>query len=622
MQGNATLSAMQAEDKPEVPQLTVDQVSTFVGTALAVGKLDPEEFGVVHEFLLRSSLSYFAAHALGMDTGSFYFAISEGLSDTKRLAVQAARDTGKSSLFSYAFPIWMAWKYPGSLGYIFSSTYGLACDLLAILKDGNRQIDPVTGDQMGLHALADVPTLAWMVDEKACKWSKDEIVLTNGSRIRARGWDRGATRGPHPLYVVCDDVLKDSSLWSAIEREKATMFLRTAVTNMVLRGGWIIVVGTPFHEDDLYGWVKKNSAYTFMKFPGIMEIRPGDADYDEELGGDVQHRSLVPHRHTVEELLAKKEEIGSIAFAREILCEPITDDLTLFPSHLFAGDVMAHHCPWQPSLLQIHALGWETYLGVDIAESADVGADYFVVTVIALDLHGNRYVIDSYRDKGVGFQQQLSIIKDLAVKYRPALIYVEANAMQRVWSEELIRTTALPIRPFHVGNNKNRLSVGVPSLRVLFENEKLRLARSTPEAIIATDIYISELKRFGWFQGKLQGAGSHDDCVMSLWIAIEATRDAAFKWYMPGQDDLGELSREVVNAEDETEMVNAAIRLVLSGGEVTCGSEHYRLLRDALESYALRSVDIHKQRFLYAEIARLDDEFGDDDDLGMAVLTA
>lgn len=615
---------MLAEAKQEESQdLTVNDVTAAMTVAMGLGQVSLDEGELAHEILIRTSLSYFAKHILMMDVGDFYVAMSETLAGQKRLGVQAARDTGKSAFFSYAFAIWMAWKYPGSLGYIFSSTFGLACDLLAIIKDGNRQIDPITGEEMGLYPLADIPELAHLVDEKNCAWAKNEIELTNGAKIRARGWERGATRGPHPLWVVCDDVLKESSLWSALEREKATMFLRTAVTNMVLRGGWLIVVGTPFHEEDLYGWVRKNKAYKFLKFPGIMEFREKSPFYDKKLGGGIQYRALVPDRHTVAELEAKKEEIGAVAFAREILCEPITDDLTLFPRHLFAGDVMSHHCPWQPSLLQCHALGWETYMGVDIAESADVGADYFVITVIALDHHGNRFIIDSYRDKGVGFQAQLTKIKDMAVQYRPVLIYVEANAMQRVWSEELIRTTALPIKPFHVGNNKNRLSVGVPSLRVLLENEKLRLSRSTPEAIAATDIYIGELRRFGWFQGKLQGAGSHDDCVMSLWIAIEATRDAAFKYYMPDQDDLTEISREVLNAPTEDEMVNAALRLVVGGGEVTCGPEHYKVLRDALESYAIRSVDINRQRLVYAEIARLDYEFGDDeDDLGLAVLTA
>ncbi len=613
---------MSVESKSEERDLTVDDVTTAMSVAMGLGSVSVDEGVFAHEILLRTSLAYFAKHILRMDVGGFYVAMSESVSEQKRIGIQAGRDTGKSAFFSYAFAIWMAWRFPGSLGYIFSSTFGLACDLLAIIKDGNRQLDPITGEEIGLHAIADIPELADLVDEKTCVWAKNEIEFTNGARIRARGWERGATRGPHPLWVVCDDVLKEGSLWSALEREKSTNFLKTAVTNMVLRGGWLVVVGTPFHEEDLYGWVKKNKAYKFLKFPGIMEFRPGSPFYDEKRGGGVQYRSLVPNRHTVAELRAKKEEIGAVAFAREILCEPITDDLTLFPSHLFQGEVMSHHCPWQPSLLQCHALGWETYIGVDIAESADVGADYFVITVLALDGHGNRYIIDSYRAKGIGFQEQLGLIKDMAVKYSPVLIYVEANAMQRVWSEELIRTTDLPIKPFHVGNNKNRLSVGVPSLRVLLENEKLRLSRSTPEAIDATDIYRDELKRFGWFQGKLQGAGAHDDCVMSLWIAIEATRDAAFKYHLPGQDDLGEISREVLNAPTEKEMVGAAVRLVVGGGEVTCGPEHYMVLRDALESYAIRSVDINRSRLVYAEIARLDDEFGDEADQGMDVMTA
>jgi len=42
---------------------------------------------------------------------------------------------------------------------------------------------------------------------------------------------------------------------------------------------------------------------------------------------------------------------------------------------------------------------------------------------------------------------------------------------------------------------------------------------------------LNELKSFSWIDGKLQGVGSHDDCVMSLWLAVQASRADEFQFF-------------------------------------------------------------------------------------------
>lgn len=580
-------------------------------TADPIALFEPEQLDAIHDELCRNSLAYFAKHVLRMDVDDFHVLLSEAIDDHKRLGIQAYRDAGKSAFFSYAFPIWQAWRAPGTITYVFSATARLANELLKKIKKGDRFTDPDTGEQAGLFALEEISELAHLVDIKNCTWNNDEIELSNGSRIIARGWG-GAQRGPHPHAIVCDDVLDEKALWSPLQREKGVDFLRTAITNMVAKKGWIIVVGTPFHEEDIYGWVEQNPVYQFYKFPGLIEDESGPLASDGK-----KYLALIPYRHDVEELLERRREIGEVAFAREILCQPITDNLSLFPSKLFIGDVMAHHVIWRPSPLQIRAWGWETYIGVDVAESSEVGADYFVITVIALDRDGNRYIIDNFRARGMGFQEQLTAIADYSQRYRPITVFVEANAMQRIWPKEIIRTTDIPVRPFYTGaQNKNSLATGVPSLRILLENGKLRFARGDAAAIDATDIYISELRKFGWYQGKLQGIGAHDDCVMSLWIAIEASREATFKFVFPDQADLDEGRTEVLEASTIDMAGAAAVRLILGGGEIACDEVLYDAggLRDYLASYAHRSRNLGHLRLINRELARLDDAFGYGDD--------
>ena len=485
-----------------------------------------EQVGELHDFLLRNSLAYFAKHMLYMDVSSHHLEWSEGVSEYDRLCIVAARDHGKSAFFSYALPIWEAWKKPGSLGYLMSASASLAGELLEIIKYGNETLTGLDSD--------DSP-LSFLVPDRSSKteWSKRQIRLTNGSVIRARGFGTRVRSG-HPDWIVCDDVLDESDLYSAMQREKRKVYFKTALVNMVLKTGRIVAVGTPFHKEDLYGWLSKNPVYHHMVSPGLVE----DAEAPVYSDGK-RYKALYPDRHSVEDLLKKKAEIGSVSFAREILCQAITNDMSLFPTTLFVGDVMAEHVTWAPTLQEIRSRGWEVFIGVDLAISASAGADYTVITVIAEDIDQNKYLIDSRRVKGKAFQEQKQLIIDMNTLYEPSLVIIEDNQMQRIFGDELIRTTDVPVKKFTTrSDNKNSWQHGVPGLRILLENAKLRLARGCPDAIRATDVYIEELTSFGWINGRLQGASEHDDCVMSLWLAMEACKVGGFKFsFGPNEND-------------------------------------------------------------------------------------
>jgi hypothetical protein len=481
----------------------------------------------LHNQLLHDSLAYFAKHMLGMDVAELHLEWSEAASSCNRLAIQAPRDHGKSAFWSYAYPIWQAWRNPGSLGYIISSNAGLAEDLLSIIKEGHsgHSDDGDEGGQGGLKGLLDHPTLGHLADTKN-GWNKREIRLTNGSVIRARGYG-ARLRGGHPHWITVDDGLDERSMYSEIQREKTKTYFRSAITNMVLKGGQIVVVGTPFHRDDLYSFLASNKRYKFILYRALIEDPSAPLAPD---GSGKRYRALWPERHSVAELLAKKEEIGAIDFAREILCEPITDDLTLFPSSLFVGEVMAQHVPCALTREQIEQLGWDVFLGVDLAVSANTGADFFRIVVLAQDRKYNKYVIDLYGGKGISYKKQKQLLIDVCTRYQPAAVMIEAVAYQEVFGDELIEDTDIPIIKYKTGAEKNNLQTGVPMLRRLIENKKLRFARGNERAIKRTELIISELQCFGFVGGKLRGVGSHDDCVMALWFAVMAARqEGSFK---------------------------------------------------------------------------------------------
>jgi len=432
--------------------------------------------------------------------------------------------------FDFAVPIWKAINMPGGIGFIFSATQPQAKRILGDIR----------------HEIETNPRLQWLVPARRDQWSSTVLRMSNGHTIYARGFGT-KVRGAHPNWIIVDDGLNDESAYSELVRKKQIDYFYTAITNMIVPGGQIIVVGTPFSTEDLYFSLKKNSEYKFAKSPAIRK------------GSDGADLPLWSSRYPLDALYKRRREIGSVKFTREFLCDPISDEMSLFPSHLFMGN------PTEQPLVKLGApkefwdeVGVEIYMGIDIAMSTSAQADYFVIWTMGRDKFGNRWIIDIERDRGIGFQEQLSMINTTARKYDPALILIEANQMQRVWGDELIRTTDLPIKKFvTTAQNKNALDTGLPSLRILLENQKFRIPRGDARSVKMTNIWVDEMRNFTWDKGKIVSVGGHDDTGMALWICDQAIRMGSFNFSFEGDPDdddadalMAEMTGEDIDDDD------------------------------------------------------------------------
>lgn len=469
------------------------------------------------------SPAYFAAKMLRGPTqepynGKFKLAPHHGKWDElvtthKRVCVLAPRDHGKSYFFTFAYPLWRAVMRPGETGFLFSATKEQAVLILQKIKD----------------ELENNPHLQHLVPVAANrKWSETHIRLANGSEILARGMGT-KVRGAHPHYVVVDDGLNDDALYSEHARSKVINYFKSAITNMVVPGGSILVVGTPFHSNDLYGNLAHNKQYHHSRYPAMND--DGEA--------------LWPERYNRDLLAAKEEEIGSIAFAREFLCVPVADTNSFFPTSLFNGnpDVMRPDLRLGMSLEEFEEAAGEKLqvsMGVDLAISTTIGADYTVVWTMGVDSKKNRWILDIRREKGMPFRKQLALIETVANYYEPSVIYLEANQMQRVFHDELKTTTDLPVHAFTTTAARNTLDKGVPSLRPLFENAKYRVPRGDEFSREMTDIWFDELRSFTMVNGKIQSVGGHDDTVMADWICEQAIRGAHFSFSFGPEDQTNE----------------------------------------------------------------------------------
>ena len=502
--------------------------------------VSPEDQAKIRRMMIKSYLPMYASELLRgppeyknkFILGKHHLDWGDAIRDSRRILALAARDHGKSHMMCLAYPLWMAHVHaPGRLGYIFSATDQQAREHL----DKIRKEIIGGGEQGGPN-----PYLKSLLPFK--KDSARVLRFANGSEIRARGFG-SRVRGGHPFWVVCDDILNDDHIWSDTVRMKSIDYYLSAIEPMVVPKGQIIVVGTPFHSRDLYDALSRSSVYTTMKHPAVVDDKP-----------------LWPERYDLKSLEVRKKVLGStIRWSREYLCEPISDDSSLFPSNLF--DAEGIKLPYSAGMSPVHwrKQGYSVFIGVDLAISASARADYFVAFVIAVDpATEDRWVVDIYRDKGLGYQRQVDVIVSLAKDYDAQFVFVEANQYQRVISDMVVKTSDVPIKAFYTtgrakkqatndrrgitgsySSNKNALDRGVPGLRMLLENKKLHIpwAEDTRDKI---QVWIDEMQAFGFSKGKLRGVGAHDDTVLAFWMADQAARiGGAFK--MDFGEDLSKL---------------------------------------------------------------------------------
>ena len=539
--GPGTLGALLTGKGFQVTEEEIDDAAEEVGREDAA---DSTWEGITKQ-MIRSSCAFFAQEVLTGPVQAPYngkFFISEHheewddlVTNFDRVCVLAPRDHGKTFFFNFAYPLWKASTMPWGKGFILSAT---APQAERILED---IIAEVEGN----------PELHWLIPtrKESRKWSSRYVRFSNGHRIYARGFGT-KVRGFHPDYIIVDDGLNDETAYSELVRRKQTDYFYNAISNMVTPGGQIVVVGTPFHQADLYADLDENDEYEFRKYQAIQE----------------DNTALWPERYCMDEnpphgvasLPRKRREIGPVRFTREFMCEPVSDDMSLFPLRLFKGDPVEQF----NITLGMPKEFWEKagvtrFVGVDFAMSSNVSADYTVVWTMGIDGMGNRWIIDIQRERGLAYQDQLSLINSVGRKYEPALMFLEDNQMQRIFGDELIRTSDLPIRKFTTGVQKHSLEKGIPSLRVLLENSKFRIPRGDKHSVELTDIWIAEMRSFTWIDGKLQSVGGHDDAPMACWICDQAIRQGGFSFTFGDDEFEGSLDDLMAEMTGEDEDVSA-----------------------------------------------------------------
>lgn len=424
-----------------------------------------------------------------------------------------ARASGKSYQWSYAFILWRLWSYTRPTAYRQDTTDNAnrkeTCYITNTFTLAKVQIAKVT-EEIEANDL---------IKEKLNPYNKASIGETaikteTGSTLHVRGKD-SMIRGLHVGACLCDDMPDESSLYSDEQREKLKELLKGTIEPIVEPYGYFLVTGTPYSSapNELYQVLKADKRFYCFEYPILFP----------------DGRPLAPDRYTFEQILDKKEELGTIVFNREYLVVPISDTSTIFPyEYLMRSIIGMETIRFASSIDDFPFKLTRVHIGVDFAVSGNIGADYTVYSVWGKDAMDNYYLLYYYRKRGMSHNEQVDKIVQLDRLFHPNKIRCEANGFQSILSGLAKERGLKNIEPFTTTEgNKKDLYTGLPSLSAMFERGQIKCPYAMGETRQAVDLMFGEFSSitFRSDNGKLEAASGHDDICMSSFLSINSLRE-------------------------------------------------------------------------------------------------
>lgn len=410
-----------------------------------------------------------------------WFDMSE---NNNKTCIIASRDHGKS-VFYRVYLLWKMAYNPGTEVLFFSHSQHQSIDHMAKMNE----------------LIETIPALQHLKPKRG--WAKQKFKFTNKSSITAMSVGK-AVRGAHPQIVVLDDILSSEA---QTQLKHVSQWFYTALLPVLHHTAQLCIVGTPFSYTDLYSELKKLESYKVGEYPAI----------NEQTG-----EPLFPERWSLEALNARRNDMTSIAFTREYLCKPIASEASLFPEEVLNKvkdeELSLSYYPHDGE-------SYNYYIGWDPAISADRRADYTCMMVIAVDENKNKHIIHTHHEKGMDFSSQIDKIIELNARFNPVIIELETNNFAMAFNQVLNEISDLPIKPFNMSRMKKEALIH--TLQLQFEQGKLSLPyKDEGGTRRLMNNLLTELSTFTMLDnGRMESLGGHDDMVMALALAVQATKE-------------------------------------------------------------------------------------------------
>jgi hypothetical protein len=220
----------------------------------------------------------------------------------KGLALEP-RGTFKTTQISQGLPIWILEHDPNARILLDSSVLQNSIDNLRVIKahyENNQKLRYLYGNRVGAYWVTEEITLASRTNVKL---KEPSIRCSSVERMQA---------GPHYTHILVDDVVSDINSRS-IDGRRSVIEHFKLLFSLLDPGGVLIITGTRYHYDDLYGFII-NELPDFEK--RIMNAETSGA------GGGL----YFPQRLTEQFLRETKAIQGRALYAAQYLNDPAPED--------------------------------------------------------------------------------------------------------------------------------------------------------------------------------------------------------------------------------------------------------------------------------------------------------
>lgn len=375
----------------------------------------------------------------------------------------------------------------GTRVLIANATYNNACSFLTDIKRHlkfNEKIKMFWGDPL----------------EGAEIWARDKIMLKKpvGSpkepTVTVMGLE-GSLTSQHYDMIIMDDLVNQDFVNTADQIEKTINFYKECL-NLLEPGGELIIIGTRWHDRDLYGWIMDSDNNVVSNFEVfIRKAFEGSLDTDEGF------KALFPKKFDRKTLLKLYQQQGPYFFSTQYLNDPIPEENATFIKSWFQY--------YEPTDLRGATMNYFTM--VDPAISLEKDADFTAIVTISVDIFKNIYIWNIIR-KRMPPSELIDCLFKINEQYHPQEIAVEdvayQKALQYYLTEEMNRRQIyLPIVQVKPANRSK--DQRIKGLQPLYANGKIFHSKIVPNMQQLED----ELLRFP--------RGKNDDVVDSLSYALD-----------------------------------------------------------------------------------------------------
>lgn len=370
--------------------------------------------------------------------------------DIDRLLEIGFRGSAKSTFTSMAYVLYAALLKPHLYPFIvpIADTGTQATAVVSAIKY-ELESNELLRDDFGTIELKKITDKSYEVRKKLEskeEWQARNLLLSTGVRILARSRGqriRGLRhRQYRPKLIIGDDVENLESVRTQEGRDKTARWWRGEVLGALAHDGRVILVGNWLHLDGLLARMKATGRYKVLEFA---LLRDGD--------GTELERCVWPALYPTQTAIDnKREELGDIAFRREMLLQVVPEEgQDVLPEDIQYYD----EPPFDDGNYLAH--------GVDLAISTKESADYTAIVAGEVAWENEKtqiYVQPNPVIRRMTFTQTMEALENVRRSTNMSCeFYVEAVAYQAAAIEEMERR-AFSVSAMHpIKDKRARLRV-------------------------------------------------------------------------------------------------------------------------------------------------------------------